>query len=136
MDIQGKVFIVTGGASGLGAATATMLAGAGGWFIPGPDYLALLDIFDPAHPFFGDAVKAWIDQAQKRWTPTNRDRWYSLGVNTWAGSGRWASGSPARRSTRTTPRCTSWSRRTSTSCCRGCATARGASSCSTTSRPA
>ena len=35
-------------------------------------------------------VKAWIDQAQTKWTPTNRDRWYSLGVNTWAGAGRWA----------------------------------------------
>jgi CubicO group peptidase (beta-lactamase class C family) len=67
-----------------------MLSGAGGWLIPGPDYLALLDIFDPAHPFLGDDVKAWIDRAQKRWTPTNRDRWYSLGVNTWAGGGRWA----------------------------------------------
>jgi CubicO group peptidase (beta-lactamase class C family) len=67
-----------------------MLSGAGGWFVPGPDYLAFLDIFDPAHPFLGDTVKAWIDQAQKRWTPTNRDRWYSLGVHTWAGSGRWA----------------------------------------------
>ena len=33
---------------------------------------------------------AWIDQAQTRWTPTNRDRWYGLGVNTWAGGGRWA----------------------------------------------
>ena len=41
-----------------------MLSGAGGWFIPGPDYLAFLDIFDPAHPFLGDTVKAWIDQAQ------------------------------------------------------------------------
>ncbi|WP_404992625.1 3-hydroxyacyl-CoA dehydrogenase [Cupriavidus pauculus] len=30
MDIQGNVFIVTGGASGLGAGTAQMLAGAGG----------------------------------------------------------------------------------------------------------
>jgi CubicO group peptidase (beta-lactamase class C family) len=67
-----------------------MLAGMGGWFVPGPDYLAFLDIFDPANPFLGDSVKAWIDQAQKRWTPTNRDRWYSLGVNTWAGAGRWA----------------------------------------------
>ena len=67
-----------------------MLSGAGGWFVPGPDYLSFLDIFNPAHPFLGDTVKAWIDQAQKRWTPTNRDRWYSLGVNTWAGSGRWA----------------------------------------------
>lgn len=68
----------------------SMLAGAGGWFIPGPDYLAFLDIFDAAHPFLGDAVKAWIDQAQTKWTPTNRNRWYSLGVNTWAGAGRWA----------------------------------------------
>ena len=25
-----------------------MLSGAGGWFVPGPDYLAFLDIFDPA----------------------------------------------------------------------------------------
>uniref|UniRef100_UPI000567F0A1 SDR family NAD(P)-dependent oxidoreductase n=1 Tax=Cupriavidus sp. BIS7 TaxID=1217718 RepID=UPI000567F0A1 len=30
MDIQGNVFIVTGGASGLGAGTARMLAAAGG----------------------------------------------------------------------------------------------------------
>ena len=35
-----------------------MLSGAGGWFIPGPDYLAFLDIFDPAHPFLGDTVKS------------------------------------------------------------------------------
>jgi CubicO group peptidase (beta-lactamase class C family) len=67
-----------------------MLAGMGGWFVPGPDYLAFLDIFDPAHPFLGDTVSAWIDQAQTRWSPGNRDRWYSLGVNTWAGAGRWA----------------------------------------------
>ena len=67
-----------------------MLAGMGGWFVPGPDYLAFLDIFDPKNPFLGDTVKAWIDQAQTRWTPTNRDRWYGLGVNTWAGAGRWA----------------------------------------------
>jgi CubicO group peptidase (beta-lactamase class C family) len=67
-----------------------MLAGMGGWFVPGPDFLAFLDIFDPKNPFLGDTVKAWIDQAQTRWTPTNRDRWYGLGVNTWAGGGRWA----------------------------------------------
>jgi CubicO group peptidase (beta-lactamase class C family) len=66
-----------------------MLSGAGGWFIPGPDYLQFLDIFDPAHPFLSDDVKAWIDQAQTRWTPGRRDRWYSLGINTWAGQGRW-----------------------------------------------
>ena len=66
-----------------------MLSGAGGWFVPGPDYLAFLDIFDPAHPFLSDEAKAWIDRAQTRWTPTNRRRWYSLGVNTWARNGRW-----------------------------------------------
>ena len=48
-----------------------MLAGMGGWYVPGPDYLAFLDIFDPENPFLGDTVKAWIDQAQTRWTPTN-----------------------------------------------------------------
>ncbi len=67
-----------------------MLSGAGGWFIPAPDYLAFYDIFDPAHPFLDDTTKAWIDRAQKLWTPSNRDRWYSLGVNTWSGQGRWA----------------------------------------------
>ena len=67
-----------------------VLSGAGGWFIPGADYLAFLDIFDPAHPFLGDAVKKWIDQAQGRWTLGNRGRWYSLGINTWAGAGRWS----------------------------------------------
>jgi hypothetical protein len=34
-------------------------------------------------------VKGWIDRAQTRWTPTNKDRWYGLGVNVWAGKGRW-----------------------------------------------
>jgi CubicO group peptidase (beta-lactamase class C family) len=66
-----------------------MLAGAGGWYIPGPDYLAFLDVFNPGHPFLGDTVKSWIDHAQTKWTPENRDRWYSLGVNVWAGAGRW-----------------------------------------------
>ena len=32
----------------------------------------------------------WIDKAQTRWTPGHRGRWYSLGINTWAGQGRWA----------------------------------------------
>jgi CubicO group peptidase (beta-lactamase class C family) len=67
-----------------------MLSGAGGWFVPGPDYLKFLDIFDPAHPFLSDEVKQWIDRAQTRWTPGHRGRWYSLGINTWAGQGRWA----------------------------------------------
>jgi CubicO group peptidase (beta-lactamase class C family) len=66
-----------------------MLSGAGGWSIPGPDYLAFLDVFSPAHPFLGDSVKGWIDRAQTKWTPGNRDRWYGLGVNVWSGSGRW-----------------------------------------------
>ena len=67
-----------------------MLAGAGGWYIPGPDYLAFLDIFSPSHPFLSDTVKDWIDRAQIKWTPGNRDRWYGLGVNVWAGAGRWS----------------------------------------------
>jgi CubicO group peptidase (beta-lactamase class C family) len=67
-----------------------MLSGAGGWVIPGADYLAFLDIFDPAHSFLSDDVKDWIDKAQTRWTPGHRGRWYSLGINTWAGQGRWA----------------------------------------------
>lgn len=66
-----------------------ILAGAGGWYIPGPDYLAFLDVFSPANPFLGDTVKGWIDKSQTKWTPDNRDRWYSLGVNVWAGAGRW-----------------------------------------------
>jgi len=67
-----------------------LLSGAGGWFIPGPDYLAFFDIFSPSHPFLNDTVKGWIDRAQIKWTPSNRDRWYGLGVNMWAGAGRWA----------------------------------------------
>lgn len=67
-----------------------MLAGAGGWYIPGPDYLAFFDIFSPSHPFLPDTVKQWIDRAQTKWTPTNTDRWYGLGVNVWNGAGRWA----------------------------------------------
>jgi CubicO group peptidase (beta-lactamase class C family) len=67
-----------------------MLSGAGGWYIPGPDYLAFFDVFTPRHPFLGDTVKGWIDQAQTKWTPENHDRWYSLGVNVWSGAGRWS----------------------------------------------
>src|ERR1700761_4820784 len=63
--------------------------GAGGWYVPGPDYLAFLDIFSPSHPFLPDSVKSWIDHAQTKWTPGNKDRWYALGVNAWAGNGRW-----------------------------------------------
>jgi CubicO group peptidase (beta-lactamase class C family) len=66
-----------------------MLSGAGGWYISGADYLAFFDIFSPSHSFLSDTVKGWIDRAQTRWTPTNKDRWYGLGVNVWAGKGRW-----------------------------------------------
>ena len=54
-----------------------MLSGAGGWYVPGPDYLAFLDIFSPSHPFLSDSVKSWIDRAQTKWTPGNNDRWYA-----------------------------------------------------------
>jgi CubicO group peptidase (beta-lactamase class C family) len=66
-----------------------MLSGAGGWAVPGPDYLAFMDIFSASHPFLSDTVKGWIDRAQTKWTPANRDRWYSLGINVWNGAGRW-----------------------------------------------
>ncbi len=64
-------------------------SGTGGWFITGADYLAFLDIFDPHHPFLGDAAKTWIDRAQTRWDPRNKGAWYSLGVRTHARAGRW-----------------------------------------------
>ena len=67
-----------------------MLSGAGGWYIPGPDYLAFFDIFNPSNPFLPDEVKGWMDHTQTKWTPGNTDRWYGLGVNVWAGAGRWA----------------------------------------------
>jgi CubicO group peptidase (beta-lactamase class C family) len=63
--------------------------GSGGWFIPGDDYLRFLEIFDPAHPFLGDGVKTWIDQAQTKWDAANRGAWTSLAVNTNARAGRW-----------------------------------------------
>jgi CubicO group peptidase (beta-lactamase class C family) len=66
-----------------------VLGGSGGWFIPGDDYLRFLEIFDPAHPFLGDGVKAWIDQAQTKWDAVNRGPWTSLAVNTTARAGRW-----------------------------------------------
>ena len=62
------------------------------WLIAGTDYLTMLDVFDPRHPFLGDRVKAWIDQAQTRWDPNNKGGWYSLGVNTSAAVGRWQVG--------------------------------------------
>jgi hypothetical protein len=57
--------------------------------IPGADYLALYDVFDPASPFLGDAVKAWIDAAQTKWAAGNKGGWYSLGVETNANAGPW-----------------------------------------------
>jgi CubicO group peptidase (beta-lactamase class C family) len=64
-------------------------SGAGGWYITGADYLAFLEAFDPLNRLLGDAVKAWIDQAQTKWTPSNRGGWYGLGVQTHAQAGRW-----------------------------------------------
>jgi CubicO group peptidase (beta-lactamase class C family) len=66
-----------------------VLGGAGGWFTSGDDYLRFLEIFDPAHPFLGDGVKAWVDRAQTRWDAANRGGWHSLAVNTSAAAGRW-----------------------------------------------
>jgi CubicO group peptidase (beta-lactamase class C family) len=67
-----------------------MLGGYGGWYISGADYLAFLEIFDPAHPFLGKVVKAWIDAVRKHWSAGNETEWYSLGVRTSAQEGRWS----------------------------------------------
>lgn len=66
-----------------------VLGAAGGWFISGDEYLRFLDVFDPAHPFLGDGVKNWIDQAQTRWDPANSGNWHSLAVATSTRGGRW-----------------------------------------------
>jgi CubicO group peptidase (beta-lactamase class C family) len=66
-----------------------VLGASGGWFIAGDDYLRFLEVLDPAHPFLGADVKAWIDQAQTKWQPDNKGTWYSLGVYTSASAGRW-----------------------------------------------
>jgi CubicO group peptidase (beta-lactamase class C family) len=67
-----------------------MLSGSGGWYITGADYLAFFEIFNPAHPFLGQAVKDWIDAVRSRWGADNDGQWYSLGVRTSAREGRWA----------------------------------------------
>jgi CubicO group peptidase (beta-lactamase class C family) len=67
-----------------------MLGGSGGWYISGAEYLAFYEIFDPAHPFLGAAVKAWIDAVRGRASTGNGVEWYSLGVLTSARDGRWS----------------------------------------------
>jgi CubicO group peptidase (beta-lactamase class C family) len=64
-------------------------SGAGGWILPGADYLALLDVFDPANDFLSEQVKSWIDRSHFTWDSGNRGGWYSLGVFTSAAAGRW-----------------------------------------------
>jgi hypothetical protein len=66
-----------------------MFAGFGGWYITGADYLAFFELFNPAHPFLGREVKAWIDAVRRRWGANNEAEWYSLGVRTSAREGRW-----------------------------------------------
>jgi CubicO group peptidase (beta-lactamase class C family) len=56
------------------------LSGARGWFITGEDYLAFLGVFDPANPFLGDRVKAWVRSAQTLWTPGYRGQFDALGA--------------------------------------------------------
>src|SRR5262249_7279374 len=67
-----------------------MLGGFGGWDITGAGYLKFYEIFEPAHPFLGKVVKAWIDAVHKRWGAGNEAEWYSLGVRTSAAKGRWS----------------------------------------------
>ena len=66
-----------------------MLGGYGGWYITGADYLRFYEIFDPAHPFLGKVVNAWIDSVGGRWGKIEIE-WYSLGVRTSAREGRWS----------------------------------------------
>jgi CubicO group peptidase (beta-lactamase class C family) len=81
--------------SPLGLASAKLnpewriFGGAAGWTMTGADYLRFYEIFDPAHPFLGEAVKSWIDAARPRWGGTETE-WYSLGVFTSAREGRWS----------------------------------------------
>ena len=67
-----------------------MLGGYGGWYISGAEYLAFYEIFNPAHPFLGNAVKAWIDAVHGRGGTSNSTEWYSLGVFTSAREGHWS----------------------------------------------
>jgi CubicO group peptidase (beta-lactamase class C family) len=81
--------------SPLGLASAKLnpewriFGGAAGWTMTGADYLRFYEIFDPANPFLGDAVKSWIDAARGRRDRTEAE-WYSLGVFTSARDGRWS----------------------------------------------
>ena len=67
-----------------------MLGGSGGWYISGADYLAFLEIFDPAHPLLGKVVKTWIDAVRTRWSAGKETEWYGLGILTSAREGRWS----------------------------------------------
>ena len=73
MDIQGKVFIVTGGASGLGEGTARMLAANGGTVVIAgelgaapPDLgYSLTDLAGSTEAAMTDAAR-WISEAATR----------------------------------------------------------------------
>jgi CubicO group peptidase (beta-lactamase class C family) len=84
-----KVFVPLGLAAGLNP-DWRMLGGYGGWYINGADYLAFFEIFNPAHPFLGKTVTAWIDAVRGRWGKGSETEWYSLGVRTSVPEGRWS----------------------------------------------
>jgi len=84
-----KVFSPLGLASARINPEWRIFGGAAGWYMTGADYLRFYEIFDPAHPFLGDVVKAWIDAVPGRWRKTETE-WYSLGVRTSAREGRWS----------------------------------------------
>jgi CubicO group peptidase (beta-lactamase class C family) len=84
-----KVFSPLGLASAQLNPDWRIFGGAAGWYMTGADYLRFYEIFDPAHPFLGDVVKAWIDAARPRGGRTETE-WYSLGVFTSARDGRWS----------------------------------------------
>jgi len=84
-----KVFSPLGLASARLNPEWRIFGGAAGWTMTGADYLRFYEIFDPAHPFLGDAVKAWIDAVHPRGGRPEAE-WYSLGVFTSARDGRWS----------------------------------------------
>jgi hypothetical protein len=67
-----------------------MLEGYGAGISAVRSTLLFLRNIQPAHPFLGNAVKAWIDAVRGRAGTGNSTEWYSRGVLTSAREGRWS----------------------------------------------
>ena len=80
MDIKGKVFIVTGGASGLGEGTARMLAAQGGKVVIANAQPQVQKVFDivkavPLSEIFRsvEEADAYLDRIQKKILANDED---------------------------------------------------------------